>query len=98
MFIYLHARTLIITLLYQKILSFVTASEFSVLSLVVVAARWAEIAHVLGTQASAATELAVGANAATNASAETTQAATKSAPKTAHATAELAILGNVERA
>lgn len=94
MFIYLHARTLIITLLYQKILSFVTASEFSILSLVVVAARWAKVAHVLGTQASAATKLAVGANSATDASAETTQAAAK----TTHATTKLAILGNVERA
>lgn len=72
--------------------SFVTASEFSILSLVVVAARWTEVSHVLGTQTSTAAELAIGANAASDASAETTQAA----PKTTHA-AKLAILRNVER-
>ena len=46
----------------------------------------------MGTQTSAAAELAIGANAASDASAETTQAA----PKTTHA-AKLAILRNVER-
>ena len=47
----------------------------------------------MGTQTSAAAELAIGANAASDASAETTQAA----PKTAHAAAKLTILRNVER-